>query len=177
MSGAAGGFEFCIFKAGQGYGFLVSGKNGVKRSGLPRRSKKTARRLIHNEFPDAVESKNLLPELVLALQAFFRGEDVKLRAKLDMSGLPPFTTAVYRTLKRIRRGRVVTYKELAELSGSPRAARGVGAVMRRNPFPPLVPCHRVLGSNGQLTGFSSEGGVDMKRHMLLAEGIDSKLMK
>ena len=68
----------------------------------------------------------------------------------------------------IPRGQTRTYGELARMAGSPGAARAVGQAMARNPWPIIVPCHRVLGSDGALTGFG--GGVDMKRRMLQMEG-------
>ena len=161
-----------IFRAAGGYAFLVAGTRGLKRSGLPRSTRAAALAIIEAEFPGAVQDNSLMPELVDNLRAFYRGEDVPLKARLDMSDLPAFSAQVYKALRRVRRGRVVTYGELAALCGSAGAARGVGGAMRRNPFPPLVPCHRVVGSNGALTGFSSEGGVDLKRRMLAAEGCD-----
>lgn len=90
--------------------------------------------------------------------------------RLDWSGLTEFQRAVLRVVARIPRGSVLTYGEVARRVGRAGAARAVGAVMRSNPWPVLVPCHRVVGSAGALTGFSAPGGVEAKRRMLEMEG-------
>lgn len=65
-------------------------------------------------------------------------------------------------------GKTATYREIAEWMGNPKAARAVGGALKRNPIPILIPCHRIIGSDGKLTGFA--GGVDLKRKMLELEG-------
>ena len=74
--------------------------------------------------------------------------------------------------KSVPRGRVVSYGQLAKLCGSPGASRAIGAAMGANPFPIFYPCHRVVGSNGSLTGFGF--GLQMKRRLLEMEGIEFK---
>ena len=90
---------------------------------------------------------------------------------LDLVGLTPFQRRVYRALRKVPRGRTVTYGDLARLIGSPRAARAVAGAMGRNPMPLIIPCHRVVGRGGALGGFSAAGGVDLKRRMLALEGV------
>jgi methylated-DNA-[protein]-cysteine S-methyltransferase len=91
---------------------------------------------------------------------------------LDEAGVDPFRRAVYAETRRIPPGRTATYGEVARAIGrqDPEAARDVGAALARNPFPIIVPCHRVLGANGRLTGFSAPGGLETKRRMLELEG-------
>ncbi len=89
---------------------------------------------------------------------------------LDMSGIPPFYQKVYNAVKSILPGQIITYGEVARLCGSPGAARAVGHAMATNPFPLVVPCHRVITSTGALGGFSAPGGVSIKKHLLLREG-------
>lgn len=90
--------------------------------------------------------------------------------KLDFSGHTPFRIAVLNALrKHATYGKTVTYGQLAALAGSPRAARAVGMVMAKNRYPLLYPCHRVLGTNGALTGFSAEGGTATKADLLRLE--------
>ncbi len=95
---------------------------------------------------------------------------------VDLSDLPidlsPFTTfqrAVLSACRSIPHGETRTYGQLAETVGRPRAARAVGNVMRRNRYPLIVPCHRVVGVNG-MCGFSAPDGVDLKRRLLALEG-------
>lgn len=85
---------------------------------------------------------------------------------LDEEGWTEFTLRVYRQCRKIEPGQTLTYKQLAELAGSPNASRAVGAAMSRNRVLLVIPCHRVLSSNGQLTGFSAPGGLQTKRYLL-----------
>ena len=91
---------------------------------------------------------------------------------LDERGIDPLRRAVYAATRRIPAGSITTYGEVARAIGriDPEAARDVGAALARNSFPIVVPCHRVLGANGKLTGFSAPGGLDTKRRMLELEG-------
>ena len=82
--------------------------------------------------------------------------------------ITPFQRSVYMELLKIPAGQVRTYKQIAAAIGKPNASRAVGNACNKNPFMPLVPCHRVIGSNGSLTGFAY--GIDKKREMLQAEG-------
>ncbi|HRH55843.1 MAG TPA: MGMT family protein [Candidatus Paceibacterota bacterium] len=85
-----------------------------------------------------------------------------------------FTEKVYELTRRIPKGKVATYGQLALLAGSPGAARAVGAAMRTNPDIPKTPCHRVVASDGSLTGYSAGYGVATKRTMLIDEGATFK---
>jgi methylated-DNA-[protein]-cysteine S-methyltransferase len=87
-----------------------------------------------------------------------------------LTHLSAFQNRVVRTCRRIGRGRVKSYGELASACGSPGAARAVGNVMATNRYPIIVPCHRVVGSAGSLGGFSARDGINMKRRMLEMEG-------
>jgi len=102
------------------------------------------------------------------LRRYFDGEPVTFDEALDPSLGTDFLRRVWAITRGIPRGQTRTYGELARMAGSPGAARAVGQSMARNPWPIIVPCHRVLGSDGSLTGFG--GGVDMKRRMLEQEG-------
>lgn len=83
-----------------------------------------------------------------------------------------FKEKVYQWTKRIPKGKVATYGQLAKLAGKPKAARAVGFYMRTNPDAPKTPCHRVVASDGSLHGYSGKGGVAAKRKMLLQEGVE-----
>jgi methylated-DNA-[protein]-cysteine S-methyltransferase len=92
--------------------------------------------------------------------------------RLDEREIEPFRRTVYAATRRIRPGSTATYGEIARAIGrtDPEAAREVGAALARNPFPVIVPCHRIVGATGKLTGFSGPGGLDTKRRMLELEG-------
>jgi methylated-DNA-[protein]-cysteine S-methyltransferase len=102
------------------------------------------------------------------LQRYFRGEEVAFEEPLDPTIGTDFQRKVWAITRAIPRGETRTYGQLARRAGTPAAARAVGQAMAHNPWPIVVPCHRVVGHDGRLTGFG--GGVEMKRRMLQLEG-------
>ncbi|OQA05276.1 MAG: Bifunctional transcriptional activator/DNA repair enzyme Ada [bacterium ADurb.Bin374] len=90
--------------------------------------------------------------------------------KLDLEDIPEYNIYVYNTLRSVPVGTTVSYGELASRTGKPRAARAVGRIVGLNPVPLLIPCHRVIGADGHLHGFSAPGGVVTKRRILDLEG-------
>jgi O-6-methylguanine DNA methyltransferase len=88
---------------------------------------------------------------------------------LDWSQLTPFQQAVLRQTAAIPRGEQLTYGQVAKRLGKPSASRAVGAALGSNPWPVLIPCHRVVGANGRMTGFTAPGGVHAKQRMLAME--------
>ena len=87
-----------------------------------------------------------------------------------MKSYPPFYQAVWKACAEIPKGQVRTYGWIARRVGRPLAARAVGQALGKNPFSPTIPCHRVVGADGRLTGFSAAGGIKTKRRMLIKEG-------
>jgi len=104
------------------------------------------------------------------LARYFAGQKVCFTASLDSSSLSPFARSVLRALARLPYGRTTTYGQLAQQIGKPTAARAIGTVLARNPIPIIIPCHRVVSSDGSLGGFSAPGGASLKRRLLLMEG-------
>lgn len=102
------------------------------------------------------------------LQRYFRGELREFQVALAPQGTD-FQLQVWNALREIRYGRTTTYGELARSIGRPAAVRAVGAANGANPIPIIVPCHRVIGSDGSLTGFG--GGLKNKMHLLTLEGV------
>jgi O-6-methylguanine DNA methyltransferase len=82
-----------------------------------------------------------------------------------------FKDLVYKYAAKIPKGKVATYGQIAKLAGKPKAARAVGLYMRTNPYYPKVACHRVVGFDGRLVGYTGVGGVKTKKKMLVAEGV------
>jgi methylated-DNA-[protein]-cysteine S-methyltransferase len=112
----------------------------------------------------------LVMDVVQRLQRYADGEWVEFHdVTLDEHALTIFQLRVRTACRSIPWGETRSYAELAEAAGSPRASRAVGNVMARNPLPLIVPCHRVLGSQGRLGGFSSRQGLTMKRRLLELE--------
>jgi methylated-DNA-[protein]-cysteine S-methyltransferase len=102
------------------------------------------------------------------LDEYFAGRRRSFDLTLDLRALAPFTLSVLKQLARVPYGETTTYGALARRVGHPRAARAVGTVMNRNRIPIVLPCHRVVGSTGNLTGYA--GGLDRKRTLLELEG-------
>lgn len=89
---------------------------------------------------------------------------------LDPAGLPEFDLRVYRLARAVPPGSTTTYGEIARLLGAPGAAQAVGRALARNPYPIVVPCHRVLAAGHRMGGFSAGGGTTTKMRMLRIEG-------
>jgi methylated-DNA-[protein]-cysteine S-methyltransferase len=99
------------------------------------------------------------------------GERIDLRhIRLDGTGIDDFRREVFGAALEIPAGETMTYGELAKAIGRPKGAREVGQALGRNPYPIIVPCHRILAAGGDLRGFSSPGGIETKRRMLEIEG-------
>ena len=121
--------------------------------------------------PDDAVGTDHFDSLACKLRAYFIGEAVDFSdVPLCMPELGDYEQLALRETMRIPHGRLTTYRAIAEATGSPRAARAVGNAMRKNPFPIIVPCHRVIHSDGTISGYAF--GLDMKRKLLALEGID-----
>jgi methylated-DNA-[protein]-cysteine S-methyltransferase len=108
----------------------------------------------------------LLSAACRQLDEYFRGARTRFDLRLDPRGTP-FQMRVWRALMGIPFGETTTYRAVAQELGSPAATRAVGAAVGRNPISIVVPCHRVVGSDGSLTGYA--GGLDRKRALLALE--------
>ena len=109
-----------------------------------------------------------LDEARRELDDYFGGRRTMFDLDLDLRGLPDFTLRVLHELAKVPYGHTATYRQLAERAGNPRASRAVGMVMNRNPIPIVLPCHRIVGSSGDLVGYG--GGLDRKERLLRLEG-------
>ena len=103
------------------------------------------------------------------LEEYFAGRRQAFELRLDIRGVPEFNRRALEELARVPFGHVTTYGQLAERIGRPRSARAIGGAMNRNPIPIVLPCHRVVGSNGSLTGYG--GGLHRKQALLELEGV------
>lgn len=127
--------------------------------------------------PGAVETPPP-PQIAAAIDgmvALLRGEARDLSAViLDMDGAPPLHRQVWALARTIPPGETRTYGEIAIALGDRLLAREVGQALGRNPFPIIVPCHRVLAAGGRIGGFSAPGGIDAKRRVLAIESVLAK---
>lgn len=160
-----------IFATDQGWVGLAATADGLVRSVLPMGSRESVERSLIDSRTTFNRWSQPPEDAVRLLSAYYRGEPVDISTVvLDLTGCSPFDRRVYAVLMGIGRGSVITYGQAARAAGSPGAARAVGGAMSRNPLPPFIPCHRVVGSGGRMVGFSTEGGVVLKRRLLEMEG-------
>jgi methylated-DNA-[protein]-cysteine S-methyltransferase len=125
-------------------------------------------RLARIAGPRVLRSPRSVDDARRELDEYFAGRRRAFDLALDLRALPPFTVSVLGELARVPYGETTTYGALAHRVGRPSAARAVGTVMNRNRIPIVLPCHRVVGSTGNLTGYA--GGLDRKRTLLELEG-------
>jgi O-6-methylguanine DNA methyltransferase len=127
-----------------------------------------AERWLGRHFPGvAVRTADCRADVLAGeLDAYFRGDLTAFTVPIDLAGTP-FQLSVWRQLQAIPYGEVRSYADVARAIGRPEAVRAVGAANGANPVPIVVPCHRVIGSSGALTGFG--GGLDWKRRLLATE--------
>ena len=118
--------------------------------------------------PRILRAPNALDPVRLELDEYFGGRRTVFDLTLDLRGLPAFTVSVLNELAKVPYGRTATYRELAGRVGNPKASRAVGTVMNRNRIPIILPCHRIVGSSGDLVGYA--GGLELKEKLLRLEG-------
>jgi len=162
---------FILFRAKLGWMGLVEGGEGVERIYLPEPSREDLRERIVKEFPDGREGGHALTQAKREILEYFDGGRKKFGMLLDLSSATPFQRKVYQLMLAIPFGKVHTYRWLAEKIGNPKGLRAVGNANGKNRWPLVVPCHRIVGSDGRLTGFSAPGGLDLKAELLKLEGI------
>ena len=119
------------------------------------------------DINQAVRSVPFFRDLMERLKAYFRGYEATFPDKLDLSGATPFQCEVWEATRLIPYGETRSYAWIAGQIKKPKAFRATGQALGKNPLPILVPCHRVLASNGTLGGFT--GGIDAKKHLLNLE--------
>lgn len=119
--------------------------------------------------PRVLRSSSTVDAARRQLDEYFAGRRQGFELDTDLRGAAPFAERVLKELARVPFGETTTYGALAQRVDAPRAARAVGMVMNRNPIAIVLPCHRVVGSNGSLTGYA--GGLELKERLLRLEGV------
>ncbi len=161
---------YTVFRTKWGY-FGLAGNGAVRRTCLPVAGREAAEQALREALEPAGEvrfDKGFLRDLQERIIAYFAGEPVDFRREpavaLDPAG--SFVRTVLQTCRKIPAGETTTYGELAVRIGHPGAARAVGSALAQNPVPLIVPCHRVLRTDGSLGGFSAPGGLTTKQKLL-----------
>src|SRR4051812_1643810 len=165
--------SFTLFDTPIGRCGIAWSSGGVAGLQLPEANAAATRARMRRRFPDAREATppRDVARAIRMATALLGGKATDLGSiALDMSAVPPFHRRVYAAARAIPPGTTLSYGEIAARIGSPGSARAVGQALGRNPFPIVVPCHRVLAAGGKSGGFSAAGGVSTKLRMLALEG-------
>lgn len=164
--------RFALFATPLGTCATVWSDAGITHFALPERTETAIRTRLREQLGDPEEQtpSPLAQKVIDRVSALLEGRDVDLSAiALDMSGVPLFHRRVYVAARAVAFGTTVTYGQLAERIDSPNSARAVGQALGRNPFAIIVPCHRIVGANGKLVGFTAHGGTTTKQRLLAIE--------
>ncbi len=165
--------RFALFDTPIGSCGLVWAAQGLVGVLLPEANPAATRARAQRRFGGAREADAPadVQRTMLRVIGLLRGApDALLDIALDTSAVPPFDLRVYELARGILPGQTLTYGEVAARLGEPHAARAVGQALGANPFPIIVPCHRVLAAGGQAGGFSANGGTRTKLRLLEIEG-------
>jgi len=147
-------------------GILGSAK-GLLYVTLPQRSAQEAHQLLGDRANHAAWSPHLFDDLIQRLGIYFGAHKVNFPDELDLSEATAFQREIWEITRLIPYGETRSYTRVAEQIGKPGAVRAVGQALARNPLPVIIPCHRVVASDGRLGGYS--GGLEMKKYLLHLE--------
>lgn len=163
--------KYVIFSTEWGYFGLAGTKKGLLRSHLPSPKPEIVESRLLAGFDGACYDEFYFHSLAEQIIAYFQGHNVNFprRIPLLLSELNPFCQAVLNACRDIPFGRVLTYAELAKKIRRPKAARAIGNALALNPLPLIIPCHRVIRSDGKAGGFTAYGGPQLKQRLLKLE--------
>jgi methylated-DNA-[protein]-cysteine S-methyltransferase len=169
--------DYTTFSTAVGSCGIAWNDDGVVGVQLPEANEPATRRRLLRRHPDAQPASSIparVQVVIDSIVALLAGERRDLSAvALDMSDVPEFNQRVYDVARRIPPGSTSTYGAIATELGDRLLARDVGEALGHNPFPIVVPCHRVVAADGRLGGFSANGGVATKRKLLVIDGAAS----
>jgi methylated-DNA-[protein]-cysteine S-methyltransferase len=164
---------FSLFDTAIGCCGIVWSARGIAGVQLPEKGEQAIRSRVLRRYPAAGEAVPTadVQRVIDDIRALLRGELVELSGvALDSGAVSDFNRRVYEIARSIRPGATLSYGEIAERLGDRRLAREVAQALAQNPFPIIVPCHRVLAAGGKMGGFSGPGGVRTKLRLLSIEG-------
>jgi methylated-DNA-[protein]-cysteine S-methyltransferase len=149
--------------------YIASTDKGVCKLSVPRQTKKDFIKWLRENFDDSevVDNKSRNRDAIDQMTRYFNGKLAKFTVPVDFHGTP-FQVRVWKELQRIPYGSTISYKQLAKRLGTSRGFQAVGRANAANPIPIIIPCHRVLGTDGSLVGYAS--GIKTKEFLLRLEG-------
>jgi len=159
--------KYTTIRTAAGWVGILALPAGLLSTTLPQSSVDEAHRSLGEKGNQAEYCPGLFEDLAERLQNYLGGIKTSFTDVLDLSAATLFQRKVWETTRRIPYGETRSYRWVAGQTGNPRAARAVGQALGRNPLPIIIPCHRVIASDGRLGGFT--GGLEMKRRLLRLE--------
>jgi len=161
--------KYTLFQVKMGWMGVLAGDRGLLRTTLPRKSREEALSKLGEKVKEADFSPRHFNDLSRRFIRYFEGHEVFFSDEIDVSVGTSFQRSVWKVTSLIPYGEARSYAWVAEGLGDRKAARAAGQALHKNPLPIVVPCHRVLGCDGSLTGFG--GGLPMKRALLRLERV------
>jgi len=163
--------KYAIFKTKWGWFGIAGTEKYLFRTHLPAKSAKIVEKQLVKHLKEPQKDAKYFLSLQKRIKAYFEGknqEDFKdIPVKIELAG--DFSRKVLAACRKIKPGDTINYGQLARLAGNPKAARAVGGALAKNPLPLIIPCHRVIRSNGDLGGFTATGGKTTKKRLLELE--------
>lgn len=162
--------KYTIFKTKWGYFGLAAADKGLLRTCLPLAERERVKLQLLRNLSNPQYDKALFKTAQEQITAYFEGDCVDFGdIPVVLDGLGVFAKRVLTACRGVEFGQTVSYGRLAEMAGKPGAARAVGGALAKNPLPLIIPCHRIIRSNGKVGGFSAFGGKNLKEKLLKHE--------
>jgi methylated-DNA-[protein]-cysteine S-methyltransferase len=163
--------KYVIFKTKWGYFGLAGTNSALCRTHLPGPEPKIIESRLLKNCRYAQFDETLFKILQERIAAYFEGNCVNFSPDIPvvLDGFGGFSREVLTACREIEFGQRITYSELAHMAGRPDASRAVGNALAKNPLPLIIPCHRVLRTDGKMGGFSAPGGISFKKRLLALE--------
>ncbi len=160
--------KYVVFETKWGYFGLAGTESGLCRTYLPSSKPAALKSRLLKDFPQASIEPTFCQALQEQIVAYFEGVRVDFgpNVPLALDGVGDFARCVLAACRNVQFGQVITYRELARRSGRSAASRAVGGALAANPLPLVIPCHRIIRTDGKLGGFSAPGGIKLKQRML-----------
>ncbi|MDH4238160.1 MAG: methylated-DNA--[protein]-cysteine S-methyltransferase [Phycisphaerae bacterium] len=162
--------KYAIFQTKWGYFGLAAGDKGLFRTCLPLAGPEKVESQLLQNLENSRYDRSLFKTVQDQITAYFEGACIDFRnIPITLDEFSPFQMSVLTACRNVGFGRTISYSGLAKKIGRPAAARAVGGALAKNPLPLIIPCHRIVRSDGKIGGFSALGGPTLKRKMLLHE--------
>ena len=162
--------KYVVFQTRWGFFGLLGGKKGLLRTTLPIATNQEAKEQLSTGNRMGKPDAALFADLQDKIRAYFEGDYVDFsNTPVVLDGLGQFAAKVLTACRKVGYGRTISYGQLAKLAAKPNSGRAVANILAKNPIPLIIPCHRIIRSDGNIGGFSAVGGQGMKKMMLELE--------